>query len=342
MRFHLGLGLFSIISFTDLVGPGIAQAATADCMSPDGTCEVSNDAGDFVSCECASGIGVAGGGSNEWDGLSEAELELVCDEQLAMLCGPVPPPDGIPCVSPAGSCVIDNEPDSLSCMCADGSGGGFEGGNAWAGYSEMELLEQCEIELASVCGGAPPPPPVEDLECSSPLGSCTIANEPVDFLECTCADGEGFAGGGGNEWAELSEDELLMECEAQLAEGCAAGSETGDTTDTGEPGDTGEQGDTDDTGGEGSTGGAGSTGEPGETGVDDSGGAEGSSGNPPPATTGEDATDGGSEGSDGGADGDEGGGGTGGCSIATRSISSSWALALLALAGLGRRRRRAA
>ena len=50
----------------------------------------------------------------------------------------------------------------------------------------------------------------------------------------------------------------------------------------------------------------------------------------------------GSDGSDGGADGGESGGGTGGCSIASRSISGSWALALLALAGLSRRRRRAA
>lgn len=336
MRLPLGLALLTF-TLTELVGPGIAEAAIADCMSADGSCEVSNDAGDFVSCSCADGTGVAGGGTNDWAGLSELELQPICEEQLAMLCGPVPPPAGVQCVSPAGACVIDNVPeDSLSCECVDGSGGGLAGGNMWAGLSDMELLDQCNMELASLCGGAPPPPPPPPaLECSSRLGACTIASEPEDFLECVCADGMGFSGGGGNDWAGLSDEELLALCEDALAGGCAVGSETGG--ETGEPGDTGGE-----TGGEGSTGG-GSTGEPGQdTGVDDSGGvSEGSSGGVPDPTAGDDATGGASEGSDGGGSGDEGGS-SGGCSVAPRSGPGGWALVLLGLVGVGWRRRRAA
>lgn len=338
MRLHLGFGLLAF-TLVELVGPDVAQAATANCMSPDGTCEVNNDAGDFTSCECADGIGVATGGGNEWAGLSEVELQPICDAQLAALCGPPPPPEGIPCMSPAGSCVIDNVPeDSLSCECADGSGGGLAGGNAWAGLSDVELAMQCEVELASLCGGAPPPPPPPPpvLECSSGLGSCVIGNEPIDFLECECTSAPGFGGGGGTDWAGLSDEELLMLCEDMLADGCTVGSETGDT---GETSDTGETGDTE--GGEGSTGDA-TTGQPGgETGLDGSGGAsEGSSGDaPPPATTGDDAT-GGSETGDDGAGG--GGGGGGGCRVAPRQASSGLALVLLGLVGLGRRRRRGA
>lgn len=339
MRLPLGLALLTV-TLTELVGPGVAEAAMADCMSPDGSCEVNNDAGDFVSCACADGSGVAGGGTNDWAGLSELELQPICEEQLAMFCGPVPPPAGVQCMSPVGTCTIDNIPeDSLSCECVDGSGGGFAGGNMWAGLSEMELLDQCNMELASLCGGAPPPPP-PSLECSSPLGECTIANQPADFLECTCADGMGFSGGGGNDWAELSEEELLMLCEEALAGGCAVGSETGGETgaETGEPGDTGE------TGAEGSTGGAGSTGGPGQdTGLDDSGGlSESSSSGTPDPTTGDDATGGATEGNDSGAEGD-GGGGTSGCSVAPRSTApAGWALVLLGLVGVRWRRRRAA
>src|SRR5690606_7838312 len=74
MRIHLGLGLFAF-TLTELVAPGLAEAATANCMSPDGACEVSNDAGDWIMCSCADGSGGGGGGGNEWDGLTEMELE---------------------------------------------------------------------------------------------------------------------------------------------------------------------------------------------------------------------------------------------------------------------------
>lgn len=334
MRLYLGLGLFAF-TLTELVGPSLAQAAVANCMSLDGSCEVNNDMGDFVACECADGSGGAGGGGNDWAGLSDLELQPICDEQLAMFCGPPPPPSGIPCASPAGSCFIDNVPeDSLSCECADGSGGGMAGGMMWAGYSDMELLAECEIELDLFCG---PPPPPAGLECSNRLGDCTISNDPTDWIECTCADGEGFAGGGGMMWAGLSDDELVLECEAQLDDGCAIGGSEGSTGDPGTSGTggTGDPGETEGTGGTG----AGSTGGH-DTGMDESGGAsEGSSGAGPGTTTGDGAT-GSSEGSESGADG--GGGGTSGCSVAPRSAASGWALALLGLLGLGRRRRQRA
>jgi MYXO-CTERM domain-containing protein len=263
MRSSLGLGLLAF-TLTALVGPSLAYAATANCMSPTGSCEVSNDGEDFTECACADGTGIGGGGGNDWAGLSEVELQPICEEQLANLCGP---------------------------------------------------------------------PPLPDLMCSNRLGECTISNDPVDFVECTCASGEDFSGGGGMMWAGLSDEELLLECEAQLDEGCAAAETTGEPSDTGDTGDTGA-GETTDSGGADTEIGTGPG--PGDTGIDDSGGAsEGStSGNPDPSTTGDDPT-GASE--DGGGDG--GGGGGGGCSVAGRSTSGGWALVLLGLLGLGRRQR---
>src|SRR5262245_12444385 len=92
----LGLGLLLASSLAELVGSGIARAAMADCMNADGSCVVNNDAGDFVACECTSGESPMGGGANDWAGLSEVELQPICDEQLALLCPP--PPVEIMCV----------------------------------------------------------------------------------------------------------------------------------------------------------------------------------------------------------------------------------------------------
>jgi MYXO-CTERM domain-containing protein len=387
MHLHRGLGRLAF-TLTALAGPGLAQAATAQCMSLDGSCEVSNDGMDWTECMCADGSGVGGGGGNEWAGLSEAELGPICEEQLANFCGPFIPPDYVECYDALGYCAIDNEPedelacecwdgttggtaggmawagwddvqllaecevqldmiclpppmsidctntngectianvpsDFLACECVGGDGGSFGGGNAWAGYDELQLHAECGLQLVGLCGGPLPPPPWQT--CSSSLGECIIDNDPEDLLECTCADGEMIAEGGGNEWAGLSEEELFMMCEEQLYEGCAvdAGSESG--TDTGDTGTTSS---------------GGSTGEPGDTGIDDSGGTpEGSSGTPPPADTGDDTTGDASGGSDGGATGGDGGSS---CSVTGRSQSGGWALALLGLVGVGWRRRRTA
>ncbi|MCA9705962.1 MAG: MYXO-CTERM sorting domain-containing protein [Myxococcales bacterium] len=219
-RLHTGLGLLTIAGLT-LSAPSLAAAATANCMSADGSCEVSNDGFDTVDCMCSDGSGGGGGGGNAWAGLSEMELQPICEAELQAFCGVAPPPDGVPCSSPLGECIIDNDPeDSLSCECANGVGGGFFGGNAWAGLSDVELLAICEMEIPGFCG-APPPPP--GLPCSTPDGECVISNEPFDSIECQCSDGSGFGGGGGNMWAGLSEAELLMICEDTVVTECGGG-----------------------------------------------------------------------------------------------------------------------
>lgn len=386
------------LTLTTLAAPALARAATANCMSASGSCEVSNDGFDWVECMCADGSGGGGGGGNMWAGLSELELFPICEDQLASFCGPFVPPELLQCSGVLGSCTIDNDPedsilcecydgttggvpgggawagwsdmqlyaeceaqldtvclppagslecsnangtcsianvpeDFLACDCGGGDGGGWFGGNAWAGYSELDLFDECGTQLVGLCGGPFPPPPW--AACSSTLGECILDNDPVDSLECTCADGETISEGGGSEWAGLSPEELFMECEEQLYAGCSvsmgsSGSGTGDGSGTGESSGTGV--------GDGSTGSGGATGEPGaSTGIDGSGGnLEGSSGTPEPGTTGDDTT-GDLPASDDGA--------TGGCSCSASHEPGGGALALVGLVGLvglrGRRRARA-
>lgn len=214
MQLHHGLARFAL-SFTVLTAPGLAAAATANCMSPDGACEVSNDGFDWIDCMCADGSGGGGGGGNAWAGLTELELGPICEDELAAFCGPFIPPDYVECNGLFGWCTIDNEPeDSLSCNCYDGSVGEIMGGNAWAGYSDMQLLTECEAQLDTYCV-APP----GSINCSNTNGECTIDNLP-DFLACMCNNGDGGSFGGGNSWGGYSELELHGECGTQLVGMC--------------------------------------------------------------------------------------------------------------------------
>ncbi|MCA9704226.1 MAG: hypothetical protein KDK70_00055 [Myxococcales bacterium] len=395
MNLHRGLGLLTF-TFIALAGPGLARAATANCMSGFGSCSVSNDGFDWIDCMCADGSGGGGGGGNTWAGLSEMDLQPICEEQLTSFCGPFVPPSWVECDNLFGTCIIDNEPvdsiecwcidgssgnasggnmwagysdvqllaecetllgaycappassvmcsntngectlanvpeDFLVCECVDGSGGGFGGGNGWAAYSELQLYGECGTQLVGMCGG--PLPPAPWVECSSGLGECTIDNDPEDLLDCTCTDGTVISSNGGNAWAGLSENELLMECEAQLQDGCyeeagsSSGGETGTTGTTGDPEPTGTTGTT----GEGSSG----------PDPDSSGGPGSSSGTPPPGTTG--SSDGASTGgSDDGEPGAADGGDTGcACSAGEGPSPGGWALLWgLVLVGRGRRARR--
>lgn len=283
-------------------------------------------------------------------GLFTLTFVALAEPSTAVASVPLPPPE-LHCTGLTGECAIDNTPqDFLSCECTDGTSDGFVGGSTWASYSNLELLAQCEQELASLCSVPPPPPPPPPppvLECISRLGECTITASPVDHLECACSDGASFVVSGGNEWASLSDEELLMVCEQELATGCAIAGETSDTGDSDGGSDTGDSdggNDTGDSHGGSDTSGASDSSEPGDSGSDGDGGAsEGSAtGDPDPTTTGNDPTSGASEGGEGEtSDGDGGADDDGrGCSIAPRSASNGLALALLGLLAGGRRRRR--
>ncbi len=339
MRIQFGLlGL----TLAGAMVPGLSHAATAECMSADGACEASNDMGDWIECDCADGSGIGVGGGMEWVGYTEAELEEVCDEHLALFCGT--PLTGVMCSGMEGSCNLTNEPfDWVDCECADGSGYGGGGGMSWAGLTEAELELVCEDELAAGCAAGPPPP--SGVACGAVLGACVVDNVPVDSVECECADGSVVGSGGGMMWGGLSDDELALVCEEQIEELCGEDGETegetegetaGETTDAETAGTTdaetaattgGETAAT--TGDQATTGGEG--GNEGTTGGE--GGHEGTGSASQSSTGGEETA-----GEEGGADGGDGGGG---CSVASRGGVGAWAFMLLGLAGLGWRRRKA-
>jgi MYXO-CTERM domain-containing protein len=69
-----------------------------------------------------------------------------------------------------------------------------------------------------------------EVMCSNEAGECTISNDGgVDSSSCTCEDGGGDETGGGSEWADLSEDELLEICYDHLSV-CGAGTTSEGTT----------------------------------------------------------------------------------------------------------------
>jgi len=333
------------VAFATL-GASEARAAAAYCESKIGSCDVSNDGGDSFGCECSSGSAGGGGGGNEWAGLGEAELEVVCFETLELFCGEGPPPGGVSCETELGACNVDNEPDSVGCECANGSGGFGGGGNDWDGLSDDQLYDVCLQQIQEFCD----PGPVE-WDCENEYGGCDIHVEPEPSYGCGCAEGgDGGGGPGDPSWSELSEDELYDVCLGQIAEVCGGApptttsetdSATSGTEDAGSE-DASATAGTEDTGGTegGETDGEETTGDPtGETGVS---ATEGESVSASASAT--DATaSAGDDDSSGGADGGAGDGEASGCSceVDNRNPQGVLALALLGLVGLRARRRRA-
>lgn len=141
-----------------LVGaaPLTARAISEDCSDASGMCTVSNDGQDFTSCMCAGGDGGAGGGGNEWAGLDAAALQLECQEQLALFCGPPVPPDGISCETREGMCTVDNDGgDSVFCTCDGQPDSGTTGGNDWAGLDDDQLYDVCLDMVEDFCAAEP-------------------------------------------------------------------------------------------------------------------------------------------------------------------------------------------
>lgn len=240
-----------------------ADAASATCEGPEGSCEVSNDDDlDSFGCECAGGGGDGGAGGMEWAGLSEAELQDVCDQVLEENCGDgPPPPKGIPCEDKTGSCVVDNMPDFVTCACADeGGGDGGEGGNAWDDYDEDQLYEECLAQLESACGPVEPTGGSMDSGGESDGGADDAADDgPAEGDDGAdggdTGAGDGTEGGADDGGAEAGQEEGG----AEAGQGDEAGGDAGDG-DTGNDTDgSGADGGGDDGGSKGCTIGGGST-----------------------------------------------------------------------------------
>jgi MYXO-CTERM domain-containing protein len=156
--------------------PLSARAITVDCSDKTGTCEISNNGMDMMSCVCADGSAGGGGGGNAWAGLNEKQLLVECDETLQLFCGPPLPPDGVSCETKEGYCNVDNEPnDSFYCECADGTEGGGGGGNAWAGLDDKQLYDVCLETASEVCGDPPDPTGGQDTGDPTDTDSGTTA-----------------------------------------------------------------------------------------------------------------------------------------------------------------------
>ncbi len=135
---------------------GLAQPAAADsaaCMEENGACEVSNDMGDWVECECADGGGFGGSGGNEYDGLTEDELLEICYMFLED-CGFVPePPPSAMCETEEGSCVVGSSPPSYACDCESGPSAFGDGEDEWADMTQEELDAVCVELVPVICTG---------------------------------------------------------------------------------------------------------------------------------------------------------------------------------------------
>lgn len=134
-----------------------ASAATVECSDEFGSCTVSNDNGDFMTCSCGSpeeGSSTAGTGGTEWEHLTEAELEEMCLSNLRFCNYEPEPVEGVTCSTRQATCTISNDPyDYINCDCAGGEGGfGGTGGREWEGLDDEQLMDICLVHANSCLG----------------------------------------------------------------------------------------------------------------------------------------------------------------------------------------------
>src|SRR5690349_3571862 len=93
--------LFPVLSLSALTlglffaAPRAANAAEVMCSNDYGSCTVSNDGSSHISCTCVDNSGDESSGGDEFAGLSEEELNVICLEHLAF-CEPNGDGDGDP------------------------------------------------------------------------------------------------------------------------------------------------------------------------------------------------------------------------------------------------------
>jgi MYXO-CTERM domain-containing protein len=151
-----------------------------------------------------------------------------------------------------------------------------------------------------------------EVMCSNEFGECTVSNDGFDEIECTCADGGGLGGTGGDQYFGLTDAELLEICLDQLVLCDGQGGTDGGTEETGWGG---TDGGTEETG----WGGTEESGETfGDTGDGDGDGdssgdgdGDGDSGDSVGDGDGDSGGDGDGDSGDGDGDGDSGGDGDG-------------------------------
>lgn len=221
----------------------------------------------------------------------------------------------------------------------------------------MRNLVLSALVFAAV-GGVSAPAMAIDVVCGSDEGSCSVSNDPVDFVSCACGDSGGTGGTGADEWSDLGEDELFDICLAELE---LCGPDPGTTTVGTSFGTDTEGTDTGDTGTDDSTTDVSSS----DTGTGEGGTAETASGTTDPGTSSDGSEDGSSSGggsesatagdatesasasagddtssgsASAGGDGEDTGGC--GCSAGSGDRSGLLGFAMVVLAGLRVRRRR--
>ncbi len=184
LRQWMVVGLPLLVAAVGLV-PAEARAASASCDDKTGSCDISNDGMDSISCLCADGGFVGGGGGSDWAGLDSDELEAVCFEQLAAFCGEPPPPTGVPCETDLGACTVDNEPDQVFCECADGSEPGGFGGSEWDGLDDDALYDVCLEQVEYWCTPSETTGEETSTSTTDPTIGPTDTTDPTDPTDST-------------------------------------------------------------------------------------------------------------------------------------------------------------
>ncbi len=144
------------------------------------------------------------------------ELDLDAPPQLpeGALVRPaaLPPVEARTCESSVGRCT--HRLGQIVCRCDGGARSERTDPAGLAWYDDAD----CFVELAAACG--PGRSESVGVECKGQKGRCGVRGGPDGMVSCGCADGNGVATGGEDDWTGRSDAELVEICRAQIDEQC--------------------------------------------------------------------------------------------------------------------------
>lgn len=197
--------------------PLSARAISVDCSDPTGSCTVSNDGMDFVSCECTAGPSGGGGGGNAWAGLSDEQLYEACLDSVDEFCGAGP---GTTTADPTGADSGDpTDPGTASGDTGDAGDTGDTGDTQ-----------------ASTSGATDDAGGSGDSSDSSDSGDSGSGTDAAATGDTTAADTGGSSGGGDGSSDDGSSETSASAGDASATAGDASATEGDGTGGTGSDG----------------------------------------------------------------------------------------------------------
>ncbi|MEZ4428577.1 MAG: MYXO-CTERM sorting domain-containing protein [Nannocystaceae bacterium] len=213
--------ILAAVAVATLSVPGVARAIVVECANDHGSCTVSNDPFDEISCTCGDEAGTVTTGVDSWNGYTEEQLQEACEGWVDDVCQPPFESDGTDPTFTSGN-------DTSNAVTGDDTGG--TEGTESEGTTDATATESDSDATSGTSGGTDDPSTSGDETTSPPE---TTAND---------SSGSGSGSDSGSSSDSDSDSGTASETGGESSGGATTGQSSGDGSSTDSGGSSGETG----------------------------------------------------------------------------------------------------